>query len=176
MNETSAVHNLLIMDARGSRKLPLDGLKYTIGRDVNNNIQLHSRFVSRQHAILLRVPGTESGKYLYRIVDGDLSGKPSVNGVVINSHQRVISYDLRHGDIITLAPNVQLTYLTDDLSTEILIKETLNAIGSKPVVVNPGMNLGINSGVNSTSTPTDYGDSYGSRPYLAIEDATGGFS
>lgn len=113
MSETSTVHSLLITDAKGNRKLLLEGLKYTIGRDVNNDIQLHSRFVSRQHAVMLRVPGTDPGKYLYRIIDGDLAGKPSVNGVIINSHHRVTSYELCHGDIITLAPNVQLTYLTD---------------------------------------------------------------
>ncbi len=82
MSEAHVSHTLLITDARGSRKLALEGLKYTIGRDANNNIQLYSRFVSRQHAILLRVPG-EGGKYLYRVIDGDLSGKPSVNGVII---------------------------------------------------------------------------------------------
>ncbi|MFO0195648.1 MAG: FHA domain-containing protein, partial [Pseudanabaena sp.] len=70
MRETHVSHTLFITDARGSRKLALDGLKYTIGRDVNNNIQLYSRFVSRQHAVLLRVPG-EGGKYSFRIIDGD---------------------------------------------------------------------------------------------------------
>ena len=111
MSETHVSHTLLITDARGSRKLVLDGLKYTIGRDVNNNIQLYSRFVSRQHAVLLRVPG-EGGRYLYRILDGDLAGKPSVNGVIVNHHMKVASsYDLRNGDVITLAPNVELTYL-----------------------------------------------------------------
>lgn len=111
MRETHVSHTLFITDARGSRKLALDGLKYTIGRDVNNNIQLYSRFVSRQHAVLLRVPG-EGGKYSFRIIDGDLSGKPSVNGVIINHHLKVVSsYDLLNGDVITLAPNVELTYL-----------------------------------------------------------------
>ncbi len=113
MSETSTVHSLLITDAKGNRKLLLEGLKYTIGRDVTNDIQLHSRFVSRQHAVMLRVPGSEPGKYLYRIIDGDLAGKPSVNGVIVNSHYRVTSYELCHGDVITLAPNVQLTYLID---------------------------------------------------------------
>ena len=112
MSEIHVSHTLLITDARGSRKLALDGLKYTIGRDVNNNIRLYSRFVSRQHAVLLRVP-EENGKYLYRIIDGDLSGKPSVNGVIINHHMKVSSsYDLRNGDVITLAPNVKVTYLS----------------------------------------------------------------
>jgi pSer/pThr/pTyr-binding forkhead associated (FHA) protein len=121
MSETNFSHALLISDARGSRKLLLDGLKYTIGRDVNNNIQLYSRFVSRQHAILLRVPGVEQGRYLYRIVDGDLSGKPSVNGVIINNQNKVTSYDLCAGDMITLAPNVQITYLMDDATTAGLV-------------------------------------------------------
>jgi len=106
-------HQLLISDAKGNRKVLLDGLKYTIGRDVTNNIQLHSRFVSRQHAVLLRVPASAPGRYLYRIIDGDLSGKPSVNGVIVNYQNRVSSYDLCHGDILTLAPNVQLTYLIE---------------------------------------------------------------
>ena len=106
MSEIHVSHTLLITDARGSRKLALDGLKYTIGRDVNNDIQLYSRFVSRQHAVLLRVPG-EGGRYLYRIIDGDLSGKPSVNGVIIKHHMKVASsHALRHGYVITLAPNV----------------------------------------------------------------------
>lgn len=113
MNETAISHTLLITDAKGSRTFCLDGLKYTIGRDVSNNIQLHSRFVSRQHAVLLRVPASEPGRYLFRIVDGDLSGKPSVNGVMINHQQKITSYELSHGDIIILAPNVQLIYMTE---------------------------------------------------------------
>jgi hypothetical protein len=50
---------------------------------------------------------------LYRIIDGDLSGKPSVNGVIINHHVKIASsHDLCNGDVITLAPNVELTYLS----------------------------------------------------------------
>ncbi len=112
MNEVNT-HVLLVRDAKGRRKLTLGGLKYTIGRDVHNDIQLHSRFVSRQHAVLLRVPASEPGKYLYRIIDGDLTGKPSVNGVLVNDDRRVTSYDLCHGDTISLAPNVQFVYLAD---------------------------------------------------------------
>jgi pSer/pThr/pTyr-binding forkhead associated (FHA) protein len=113
MSETQSNHALLITDAKGSRKFVLGGLKYTIGRDVSNNIHLHSRFVSRQHALILRVPGSEPGRYLYRIVDGDLSGKPSINGIIVNNGQKISSYDLRHGDVITFAPNVTVTYLNN---------------------------------------------------------------
>jgi pSer/pThr/pTyr-binding forkhead associated (FHA) protein len=116
MSKTNACHTLIITDAKGSRKLPLGGLKYTVGRDVSNNIQLHSRFVSRHHAVLLRVPGVEPGSYSYRIIDGDPSGKPSVNGLTINSHHKVTSHDLVHGDVVSLAPNVQIVYLIDEIS------------------------------------------------------------
>jgi pSer/pThr/pTyr-binding forkhead associated (FHA) protein len=109
MSEIGTYHILLISDARGTRSFLLDSVKYTIGREVHNNIQLFSRFVSRQHAILLRVPNDRGG-YSYRIIDGDSSGKASVNGVIINHHAKVTSYDLCHGDVITLAPNVDLTY------------------------------------------------------------------
>ncbi|WP_225882697.1 FHA domain-containing protein [Thalassoporum mexicanum] len=98
-------------------------MKYTVGRDVSNNIQLHSRFVSRHHAVLLRVPGGEPGIYSYRIIDGDLSGKPSVNGLTINSHSKVTSHDLNHGDVISLAPNVQLVYLIDETSDGVASSE-----------------------------------------------------
>jgi pSer/pThr/pTyr-binding forkhead associated (FHA) protein len=116
MSKTNTCHTLIITDAKGSRKVPLGGLKYTVGRDVSNNIQLHSRFVSRHHAILLRVPGVEPGRYSYRIIDGDPSGKPSVNGLTINSHNKATSHDLNHGDVISLAPNVQIVYLIEDAS------------------------------------------------------------
>jgi pSer/pThr/pTyr-binding forkhead associated (FHA) protein len=113
MSQPQNNHALLIADAKGSRKFSLGGLKYTIGRDGINNIQVHSRFVSRQHAVMIRVPASEPGRYLYRIVDGDLSGKPSINGIVVNNNQKISSYDLCHGDVITLAPNVTLTYLNN---------------------------------------------------------------
>ncbi|NJK35949.1 MAG: FHA domain-containing protein [Oscillatoriales cyanobacterium SM2_2_1] len=118
MSEATVNHILQITDAKGIRKIPLDGLKYTIGRDVDNNIQLYSRFVSRHHAILLRVP-SEHGQHSYRIIDGDLSGKPSVNGVVINHQTKVSSYDLKHGDAITLAPNVEMVYAVAEVPVNV---------------------------------------------------------
>ncbi len=111
MNEIPNNHILLITDAKGTRKIALKELKYTIGRDISNNISINSKYVSRQHAILLRVPGNIAGTHLYRVIDGDLAGKPSVNGVIINSSSKVATYELSHGDIISLAPDAQITYL-----------------------------------------------------------------
>lgn len=114
MNELSNIHTLLITDTKGTRKIALKELKYTIGRDTSNNISINSKYVSRQHAVLLRVPGSISGTHLYRIIDGDLAGKPSVNGVIINGNSKVASYELSHGDIISLSPDAQITYLVGE--------------------------------------------------------------
>lgn len=114
MNEIPNNHTLLITDTKGTRKITLKELKYTIGRDISNNISINSKYVSRQHAILLRIPGNVAGTYLYRIIDGDLAGKPSVNGVIINSNSKIASYELSHGDIMSLAPDAQITYLVGE--------------------------------------------------------------
>ncbi|AFY73699.1 FHA domain-containing protein [Synechococcus sp. PCC 7502] len=111
MNENPNTHTLLITDTKGTRKVALKELKYTLGRDISNNISINSKYVSRQHAVLLRIPGSIAGTHLYRIIDGDLSGKPSVNGVIINGNTKVASYELSHGDVISLAPDAQITYL-----------------------------------------------------------------
>jgi pSer/pThr/pTyr-binding forkhead associated (FHA) protein len=131
MNETPTTHTLLITDTKGTRKIALKELKYTIGRDISNNISINSKYVSRQHAVLLRVPGNITGTHLYRIIDGDLAGKPSVNGVVINGNSKIGSYELSHGDIISLAPDVQITYLVGETGTDVSkISKLQNTSGS----------------------------------------------
>jgi pSer/pThr/pTyr-binding forkhead associated (FHA) protein len=131
MNETPTTHTLLITDTKGTRKIGLKELKYTIGRDISNNISISSKFVSRQHAVLLRVPGNIAGTHLYRIIDGDLAGRPSVNGVVINGNSKISSHELSHGDIISLAPDVQITYLVGDTGIDIpKISKLQNTSGS----------------------------------------------
>jgi hypothetical protein len=56
--------------------------RYTIGRDPDNDIVIHSRWVSRHHAYLERL---EDGAY--RIVDGSEEGAPSANGYYSNVPQ-----------------------------------------------------------------------------------------
>lgn len=129
MNETPITHTLLITDTKGTRKIALRELKYTIGRDISNNISINSKYVSRQHAVLLRIPGNITGTHLYRIIDGDLSGKPSVNGVVINGNSKVGSYELSHGDIISLAPDAQITYLIGETGMDVSKISKLQSTG-----------------------------------------------
>jgi signal transduction histidine kinase len=67
--------------------------------------------VSRQHAILFRVTSPETNSYLFRLIDGDLQGKRSTNGTLVNG-QRIVAHDLRTGDMIVFGGDVRARYLT----------------------------------------------------------------
>ncbi|MBW4551033.1 MAG: FHA domain-containing protein [Aphanocapsa sp. GSE-SYN-MK-11-07L] len=102
-------HLLVVDDTEGRRPVLLEAATYSIGRDATNSIVLHSKLVSRQHAILLRVTAPESSAYLFRIIDGDLQGKRSTNGLIING-QRQYSHDLKHSDVIVFGGDVKARY------------------------------------------------------------------
>ncbi|WP_404788947.1 ATP-binding protein [Altericista sp. CCNU0014] len=102
-------HLLIIDDAEGRRTVPLEAATYSIGRDATNSVVLHSKMVSRQHAILLRVTSPDSSTYLFRIIDGDLQGKRSTNGLIING-RRLFSHDLKHGDMVVFGGDVRAKY------------------------------------------------------------------
>ena len=111
-NERSQIRHLLVVkDLRGKRNIPLEMATYSIGRDPNNTIVLYAPSISRQHAIILPMTVPESDRYLFRIIDGNLSGKRSTNGLFVNRRQH-FSYDLKHGDIIEFGNGVRLKYYT----------------------------------------------------------------
>lgn len=102
-------HLLIIDDAKGRRTVALEAATYSIGRDSTNSVVLHSKMVSRQHAILLRVTSPDSTTYLFRMIDGDLQGKRSTNGLIING-RRLFSHDLKHGDMVVFGGDVRAKY------------------------------------------------------------------
>ncbi|OLP17633.1 hypothetical protein BST81_15020 [Leptolyngbya sp. 'hensonii'] len=108
---------LLIQDTKGQREVSLKQSLYSIGRDNRSDIYLHSHYASRHHATLIQLLQTGGG-YTYRIVDGDLRGKRSTNGVLVNGVKQGI-WDLQHQDEIVLGPDVKLIYLApvDDKDT-----------------------------------------------------------
>ncbi|MBD2102641.1 FHA domain-containing protein [Leptolyngbya sp. FACHB-261] len=108
-NAAPQKHLLIVEDSAGSREFLLQRAKYTLGRDPSSDIQVRSQFVSRQHALLLRLPEAERGQYRYRLIDGDLEGRPSANGLMVRN-QRVSSCDLQAGDVVVLGPDAKLTY------------------------------------------------------------------
>lgn len=114
LERQSVRHFLVIEDNHGKRLFPLRAASYSLGRDARNSILLHSKSISRQHALLLRItlPESETGQYLFRVLDGNLRGKRSTNGLFING-ERSLSHDLSHGDLIEFGtPGVSLHYHT----------------------------------------------------------------
>jgi len=101
---------LVVEDRDGRRSQVLTSAKYFIGRDLANDICLNSQYASRYHAMLLRVPAEKEGEYYYRILDGDLEGRPSTNGLLING-QKISTHQLKSGDVISFGPDAKATYI-----------------------------------------------------------------
>ncbi len=98
-NASEVRHLLVIADQKSRRIVPLTDNTYSIGRDPNSNILLYDRQVSRHHATLLRVIDNQSEETCYRIIDGNLQGKRSTNGIAVNG-KYCLSHDLTPGDLI----------------------------------------------------------------------------
>ena len=106
----SKLSNILIVeDSKGRREIVLDGSVYSIGRDPKCDIRLSSQFVSRHHATLVQLPKDDDNTYYYRIVDGNLKGKPSANGMLING-RKLPAHDLINEDEIVFGPQARAIY------------------------------------------------------------------
>jgi pSer/pThr/pTyr-binding forkhead associated (FHA) protein len=101
-------HMLIIEDDKGRREFNLDGPVYSIGRDPRCDVRLVSQFVSRRHATLVKHP-KEDGSYYYRIVDGNLRGQGSANGLLVNG-RKLQSHDLQNSDEVIFGPDVRAIY------------------------------------------------------------------
>ncbi|MFN4279911.1 FHA domain-containing protein [Thermosynechococcus sp.] len=112
-------HLLSIEDETGKRTIPLEAATYSIGRDVTNAIVIHGHGVSRQHALLLRIPSPNG--YRYRIVDGNADGKASANGILVNG-RRVHSHELKDGDEINFGGAAKARYTTVSMGKAEFIK------------------------------------------------------
>lgn len=99
---------LIIEDDWGRREIILERDSYLLGRDPNADICLHSQFVSRQHAVLTR-KSLPTGHAVYRITDGNVNGKASTNGILVNG-QKHQSADLTGEDVIVFGPKVRATF------------------------------------------------------------------
>lgn len=99
----------MIEDRAGRRTIHLEANTYTIGRHPSNSIVLKSPMISRQHAVLLRIVDPSSGNFLFRLVDGNLEGKPSVNGTMVNG-KPCQSCILKHCDVIVFGGEVRARY------------------------------------------------------------------
>lgn len=104
-------HLLVIKDRRGKRAIPLTQDIYSLGRSQDNSIVLYGSSVSRQHATIARRVNSTNQLSPFEIIDGNLEGTPSTNGLLINGVKRDRSL-LQHGDFIELGHGVKITYYT----------------------------------------------------------------
>jgi hypothetical protein len=51
----------------------------------------------------------DTATYMFRLIDGNLQGKRSVNGLIVNG-RRCFSHDLKHGDVIIFGGDVRVRY------------------------------------------------------------------
>jgi len=109
MSSGSQLSSILIVeDSQGRREITLEASVYSLGRDPKCDIRLASQFVSRHHATLVQLPKDDETNY-YRIVDGNLKGKPSANGMLING-RKVQARDLANEDEIVFGPQARAIF------------------------------------------------------------------
>jgi diguanylate cyclase (GGDEF)-like protein len=99
----------LVVDSPSFKKvIRIQNSCYSIGRHPSNNIVIPSPQVSRRHATLIKRinPNLDIS---FHIIDGDLEGHRSRNGVWVNG-ESYLERELNHGDVIALAEDIQIFY------------------------------------------------------------------
>ena len=102
-------HILKIEAPLGQSIIDLDRNYYTLGRGSKNSIIIQDKEVSRCHATIVRQKHTRFNKNIFWIYDGNLKGKRSTNGLIIND-EYCLKHLLKPKDLIFLGKNVKLTY------------------------------------------------------------------
>lgn len=102
-------HILIIEEPSFSKTVVLEDATYSLGRHSTNDIIIAVQKVSRHHATLLRRTDVKSNKYSYWILDGDLQGNRSRNGIYVNGRKCLV-HELKHGDIIKFSQDIQARY------------------------------------------------------------------
>jgi diguanylate cyclase (GGDEF)-like protein len=114
-------HILVIEDQKAKRIVALENATYSVGRESSNDIVIYDRVVSRHHATLLKIKSSpRHERYFYRIIDGDLEGNKSTNGLIVNGKRRE-SYNLKHGDAILFGEKAKVSYYVLSNSLDIAL-------------------------------------------------------
>lgn len=104
-------HFLLLGNKPDERLIHLRAMRYSIGRDTKASIILSDHSVSRFHAMLHRLSNFDHTTSYY-LTDGDLGGKRSTNGILING-KVCRTKILESGDLISVG-NRELQYFTEE--------------------------------------------------------------
>ena len=162
MDSLAQLHHIFVIeDPSFEREILLDSATYSIGRHSSNDIVLSCQKTSRNHATLLRRTDVKTNKYSYWILDGDLQGNRSRNGIFINGKKSLV-HELKQGDVIQFSGDAQARYkissnLTDKNSTSdynhdgsTRLQVSKNTLTNKETIVIPPSEAII------TSKPSEY--------------------
>jgi diguanylate cyclase (GGDEF)-like protein/PAS domain S-box-containing protein len=108
-NSQPKIHVLVVEDPHSRQTIILDKANYSLGRDPRNSIVILSKKASRFHATLLRRTDSKKNTFSYWILDGDLQGNKSTNGIFINQ-QRALVQELKHEDVIQIGGEIEAYY------------------------------------------------------------------
>ncbi|MEB3310715.1 MAG: EAL domain-containing protein [Snowella sp.] len=110
INNTPFIQHILVIEDQAQRRtIILDEANYSLGRHSSNSIPMYSRQASRHHATLVRKFNNKTNQYSYLILDGDLEGNKSQNGIFING-QKCLIHELADGDLINFGCDVNASY------------------------------------------------------------------
>jgi diguanylate cyclase (GGDEF)-like protein/PAS domain S-box-containing protein len=103
MSEVEQTQHIFTIEYEDFKKtVILKNEVYSLGRHSSNSVVIPCQTISRYHATLLPVKYKEkTQEEVFWIIDGDLRGNRSSNGIFVNG-QKCLSHELKTGDIITL--------------------------------------------------------------------------
>ncbi|WP_048320783.1 FHA domain-containing protein, partial [Crocosphaera watsonii] len=118
---------LVVEDQKYRQTISLEKETYSIGRHTKNSIVIHSQQASRRHGTLMRRKHRDNNTYSYWIIDGDLDGNKSRNGIYVNGEKCLIK-ELKNGDLINFGCEVNATYYASNEWSNTIV----DIIKSKP--------------------------------------------
>ncbi|MGB5595153.1 MAG: FHA domain-containing protein, partial [Crocosphaera sp.] len=83
-------HLMVIEDQKYRQTISLQEETYSIGRHHNNSIIINSQQASRRHGTLMRRKNRNNNNYSYWIIDGDMNGNKSRNGIYVNGEKCLV--------------------------------------------------------------------------------------
>ena len=103
------LHLLVVEGQNFKRSIYLEDPTYSIGRSSSNSVVISSQDISRYHATLIRRTHTKNNSVSFWILDGDLQGNRSTNGILVNQ-KKCLVHELKHKDRIVFSQNVRAYY------------------------------------------------------------------
>ncbi len=106
---------LVLEDSNCRRSISLEESQYSLGRHSSNSIIIYSKQVSRKHATLIKKFNRKTNEECFWILDGDLDGVKSRNGIFVNG-EKCSFHELKDGDLINFGCEVNASYHTVSIS------------------------------------------------------------